>query len=247
MNRISLVVLATLIAAPMAVAQTPPPPAPPPPAARPAPPPPPAQAQPRPPAPAPAGATQDQANAGPRIDRAKQLYQQGKLLQAADELDAAIDAINSQLGRRYGQTLPPAPAGWVVDQPDPQRLALMGGGMAAIREYKPAVPPAGATPSPQPSRMNARIVLDGTAVQAMAPLFGPTLPQGTPQTVRKVKIGNEDAIVAYDPQIRAGEVSVLVGGRILVQVEGQNVQNADPMIATMRGWNLAELRKLAGL
>ncbi|MBL8703492.1 MAG: hypothetical protein JNM30_01545, partial [Rhodospirillales bacterium] len=63
----------------------------------------------------------------------------------------------------------------------------------------------------------------------------------------KMKIGNEDAVVAYDPQIRAGEVSVLVGGRILVQVEGQNVQNADPMIATMRGWNLAELRKLSGL
>jgi hypothetical protein len=239
MNRLSLAVLATLIAAPMAVAQTPPPP--PPPAGRPAPPP--AQAQPRAPAPTP----QDQANAGPRIDRAKQLYQQGKLLQAADELDAAIDAINSQLGRRYGQTLPPAPAGWVVDQPDPQRLALMGGGMAAIREYKPAVPPAGATPSPQPQRMNARFVLDGATVQAMAPLFGPTLPQGTPQTVRKVKIGTEDALVAYDPQIRAGEVSVLVGGRILVQVEGQNVQNADPMIAAMRGWNLAELRKLAGL
>ncbi|MBL8704688.1 MAG: hypothetical protein JNM30_07595, partial [Rhodospirillales bacterium] len=225
MNRISLALLATLIAAPAALAQTPPP------APRPAPPPaqgqPPAQAQPRPPAPTPP----DQANAGPRIDRAKQLYQQGKLLQAADELDAAIDAINSQLGRRYGQTLPPAPAGWVVDQPDPQRLALMGGGMAAIREYKPAVPPAGATPSPQPQRMNARIVLDGATVQAMAPLFAPTLPQGTPQTVRKMKIGNEDAVVAYDPQIRAGEVSVLVGGRILVQVEGQNVQNADPMIA----------------
>jgi len=236
MNRISLAVLAAVMAAPMAVAQTPPPPA-----GRPAPPP--AQAQPRPPAPTPP----DQANAAPRIDRAKQLYQQGKLLQAADELDAAIDAINSQLGQRYGQTLPPAPAGWVVDQPDPQRLALMGGGMAAIREYKPAVPPAGATPSPQPQRMNARIVLDGAAVQAMAPLFGPTLPQGTPQTVRKVRIGNEDALVAYDPQIRAGEVSVLVGGRILVQVEGQNVQNADPMIAAMRGWNLAELRKLAGL
>lgn len=215
-------VLAALIAAPAALAQTPPPPP------RPAPP-------------------QDQSNAGPRIDRAKQLYQQGKLLQAADELDAAIDAINSQLGRRYGQTLPPAPAGWAIDQPDPQRLALMGGGMAAIREYKPAVPPPGATPAPQPSRMNARIVLDGDAVQAMAPLFGPSLPQGTPQTVRRMKIGNEEALVAYDPQIRAGEVSVLVGGRVLVQVEGQNVQNAEPMIATMRGWNLAELRKLAGL
>lgn len=241
MTRVSLAVLAVLVAAPAVLAQTPPPP--PPPAARPAPPP--AQAQPRPSAPP--AQPQDQANAGPRIDRAKQFYQQGKMLQAADEMDAAIAAIYSQLGQRYGQTLPPAPAGWVVDQPDPQRLALMGGGMAAIREYKPAVPPASATPSPQPQRMNARIVLDTDAVQAMTPLFGPNLPQGTPPTVRKVKIGTEDALVAYDPQIRGGEVSVLVGGRILVQVEGQNVQNAEPMIAAMRGWNLAALRKLAGM
>jgi hypothetical protein len=81
----------------------------------------------------------------------------------------------------------------------------------------------------------------------MAPLFGPTLPPGTPPTVRKVKIGADDALVAYDPNLRAGEVSVLVGGRILLQVEAQGVANADPMIAAMQGWKIAELKKLAGM
>jgi len=188
-----------------------------------------------------------------RIDAARQLHQQGKLLQSADELQAAIATIYSQLGRTYGATLPPAPPGWVVDQPDPQRLALMGAGMASIREYKPLVPPAQAQPQPgqqgpMPTRMNARIVLDGEAVGAMAPLIAPgPLPQGTPQTVRKVKLAGGDALVAYDPQMRAGEVSMLVGGRILLQVEGTGVPNADPMIATMQSWNIAELKKLAGV
>lgn len=264
MNRFSApacaaLAVAALIAAPAAVsvawAQTQPPaPAPTPaPAARPA--------APKPAAAAPAApAPQTNATAQQRIDAARQLYQQGKLLQAADELGAAIDAITSQLGQRYGQTLPPAPQGWVIDQPDPQRLALMGGGMAAIREYKPVVPPATALPNApqagqpnaagQPSaipRMNARIVLDGDAVRAMAPLFGPAMPQGTPPTVRKIKIGQDDAVVAYDPNLRAGEVSLLVGGRILLQVEGQGVQSADPMIQTMQRWNTAELKKLAGM
>jgi len=235
-RRLSIALLALLFApvlagpslAPPARAQTQPPPAP--------------QAR-----PAPAPAPKDQTNAAPRIDAARQLYQQGRLLQSADELEAALAAIQSQLGKRYGQTLPAAPAGWVVDPPDPQRLALMGGGSAAIREYKPAVPPAAAQPNQPPTRMSARIVLQGAAVLAMAPLFGPSLPPGTPPTVRRIKIGNEDALVAYDPSLRAGEVSVLVGRRILLQVEGLNVANADPMIAAMRNWNIAELRKLAGL
>jgi hypothetical protein len=228
---------ALLLAVP-ALAQTQPPPAPPPPAPR---------AQPQQPQGQPAAR---RAEAVQRMDAAKQMYQNGKYLQSADELQAAIATIYSQLGKTYGQTLPPAPQGWVIDQPDPQRLALMGAGMAAVREYRPAAPP----PAPQagqqgqlPTRMNARIVLDGDAVRAMAPLFQPQLPPGTPPTVRKIRIGQNDAVVAYDPQLRAGEVSVLVGGRILLQVEGTGVANADPMIATMQGWNVPELKKLAGL
>ncbi|MCC6469955.1 MAG: hypothetical protein IT563_16650 [Alphaproteobacteria bacterium] len=241
--RIPAVLAALLLALPV-VAQTPPPPP------RPA-----APAQPKPsapPAPAPA------ASAAPRIDAAKQLYQQGKLLQSADELQAAVTAIYSQLGKTYGQTLPPAPAGWVIDQPDPQRLALMGGDASGMREYKPNVPPPAAQPQAMapgqpgqppagPPRMNARIVLDGEAIRAMTPLFGPTLPPGTPPTVRKVRIGAEDALVAYDPNMRAGEVSILVGGRILLQVEGEGVANADPMIQTMQAWKVADLKRLAGL
>lgn len=236
------IALAALLLAGPSLAQNPPPPRPQPappsaPQAQPAPPP--AAAQPQ--------ATTRRPDVNQRIDTARQLNQQGKLLQAADELQAAVDQIYSQLGRTYGATLPPAPQGWTVDQPDPQRLALMGAGMAAIREYRPvSAPPQ--QPNQPPTRMNARIVLDGDAVRAMAPLMGPgPLPQGTPQTVRKARLGNGDALVAYDPQLRAGEVSMLVGNRILLQVEGTGVPDANPMIAAMQSWNIAELKRLAGV
>lgn len=190
------------------------------------------QAQPKPAAtPAPAG----QASALPRIDSARKLYQSGKLMDSAEELSAAIDAIYGQLGQRYAATLPSAPPGWTVEPPDPQRLALMGGSPPPARDFRQGQ-----------SRMNARIVLDSDAVKSMAPLFGPQLPQGVSPAVRRMKIGDQDAVVAYDPQQRAGEVSVLVGNRILLQVEGTGVQSADPMIATMRNWNIAELKRLAG-
>ena len=209
-----------------AAAQTAPPP-PPRPAAPPPPPGPPAVSR-------PAGPD----NPLPRIDAARKNYQAGKLLQALDDLNAALDAVNNQLVQRYAVTLPQAPAGWTVVPPDPQRAALMGGAAQGARDYQLANGQA---------MMNAHIVLDSDAIRQMTPLFGPTMPQGVPQTVRRVKIGAEDAVVAYDPQQRGGEVSVLVGGRILLQVDGQGVPSADPMIAAMRNWNIPELRRLAGM
>ena len=206
---------------------------------------PPAQAQPKPP-PAPPQAKPAAAGALPRIDAARKLYQSGKLLQSAEELSAAIDSIYGQLSRRYAATLPAAPQGWTAEAPDPQRLALMGGAAPAARDYRQAGGQPGAPAQGQP-RMNARIVLDSDAVKSMAPLFGPQLPQGVPQTVKRVRIGDQDAVVAYDPQQRGGEVSVLVGNRILLQVEGMGVAGAEPMIATMRNWNIGELKRLAGL
>lgn len=201
---------------------------------------PPAAAQPQSKAkpPAPTVGTPATASTTRRIDTARQLYQSGKLLQSADELSAAIDAIYEQLGQRYAVTLPGAPQGWTVEPPDPQRLALMGGSPPAARDYRQ---------TNGQGRMNARIVMDSDAARSMAPLFGPQLPQGVPPTVRRIRIGDYDAVVAYDQQQRGGEVSVLLGNRILLQVEGIGVQNAEPMIATMRNWNIAELKRLAGL
>ncbi len=173
-----------------------------------------------------------------RIDAARGLYRSNKLLQAVDELDAAIDAIHRQLAQAYAPTLPLAPPGWTIEQPDLNRLALLGSAVASARDYRQ---------NNGQGRMNARIVLDGDMVRQMQPLFGNPMPQGLPPTVRRVKLNDDEAVVAYDPKQRGGEVSMLVGNRILLQVEGQNVPSADPMLAVMREWNIAQLRKLAGL
>lgn len=173
-----------------------------------------------------------------RIDAARGLYRSNRLLQAADELDAAIDAIYRQLGQAYAPTLPLAPQGWSVEKPDPNRLALLGGSVTAARDYRQ---------NNGEGRMNARIVLDSEAVRQMQPLFANPPPVGLPQTVRRVRVGDGEAVVAYDPKQRGGEVSMLVGNRILIQIEGQNVPSADPMLAVIREWNIAQLRKIAGL
>lgn len=222
-----------------------------------------AQTQPAPyrPAPMPQGAQPQaapaaQAPAIQQIDQARQLWRDGKLLQALDALDAAQVSVTRQLGQSYAPTLPPPPPGWTVEPPNAQRAEALGGGVAAVRDYRQVA--GAAPPAPQPGQpagqppqgqgqMNARIIVDSGAVQSMQPLFAPQMPQGVPPTVRKVRVNDQDAVVAYDPQRRAGEVSVLVGNRLLLQVEGQNVASAEPMLAVMRQWNIADLRRRAGL
>jgi hypothetical protein len=242
MPRISILLTALLLAWP-AAAQTPP--------------------QPYRPAPIPQGAPSAPPVASPAapaapaagqpaiafIDKARQLWRENRLLQAMDELDAATVSIARQLGQAYAPSLPPAPQGWSVAPADPQRLAALGSGVATVREYRPAGAPA-AQPGAQgagPAQMVARIVIDRGAIEAMQPLFAPQLPQGVAPTVRKTRINDQDAVVAYDPQRKAGEVSMLVGNRLLLQVEGLDVANAEPMLAVMRQWNTAELRRVAGL
>jgi hypothetical protein len=179
------------------------------------------------------------------IDAARQWWRENKLLQALDELDSAQVSITRQLGQAYAPTLPPPPPGWTVDPPNPQRQETMGGGVAAMRDYRQTSgQPA---PAQGQGQMNARIVVDSLAVDSMKPLFAPQLPQGVPATVRKVRINDNDAVVALDPQRRAGEVSVILGNRLLLQIEGLNVASAEPMLAAMRQWNTAELRRRAGL
>ncbi len=197
-----------------------------------------------------------QAPAIQQIDTARQLWRDNKLLQALDALDAAQVSITHQLGQTYAPTLPPPPQGWTVEPPNAHRAEALGGGVAAFRDYRqaagaaPPAPPPG-QPAGQPpqgqGQMNARIVVDSSAVQSMQPLFGPQMPQGVPPTVRKVRINDQDAVVAFDPQRRAGEVSVILGNRLLLQVEGQNVASAEPMLAVMRQWNIPDLRRRAGM
>lgn len=244
-----LLALALILALP-AQAQTPPPAPPYRPAPMPQGAPPPAPQQ------APQAAPQTVPAAQPvaiaHIDRARQLWRDGKLLQILDELDAAHTSVTRQLGQAYAPSLPPPPPGWSVDPPNPQRAEAMGGGVAAVRDYRQAADAApAASPPGQPAQnqgqMNARVIVDSGAVQAMQPLFGQQMPQGVPATVRKIRINDQDAVVAFDPQRRAGEVSIIVGNRLLLQVEGQNVASAEPMLAVMRQWNIADLRRRAGL
>jgi hypothetical protein len=163
------------------------------------------------------------------MDAARTAHAKGDLARAAMELEAALVELHGRLGRQLTEFLPPVPAGWQAEAAETQSLAGSGGGMAVTRAY-----------GRDESTLNAALILDSPAVAAAAAQF-----EGAPQpNVAKVKVGAEDALLRWDAEGRNGEVLMVLGKRILLQIEGDNIASADLLNDAARGWNLAGIRKV---
>lgn len=162
------------------------------------------------------------------MDAARAAHAKGDLARAALELEAAVDELHARLGKLLGDFFPPVPAGWQAEAVETQSLSGSGGGLSVSRAYLR-----------DDNSINAALILDSPAVTAVLAQF-----QAQPQpNAKKVKVGTEDAMLRWDPQERTGEVLMVLGGRILLQIEGDNLPNGELLSEVARGWNLAGIRK----
>lgn len=163
-----------------------------------------------------------------RMDNARAAHAKGDLARAALELEAAVDELHARLGKLLGDCFPPVPAGWQAEAVETQSLSGSGGGLSVSRAYLR-----------DDNSINAALILDSPAVAAALAQF-----QAQPQpNAKKVKVGTEDAMLRWDPQERTGEVLMVLGGRILLQIEGDNLPNGDLLSEVAKGWNLPGIRK----
>jgi hypothetical protein len=174
---------------------------------------------------APAGAAE---SVSAHMDAARAAHAKGDMARTAMELEAALTELHGRLGHQLAEFLPPVPAGWQAEAPEFQSLAASGGGMAVTRAY-----------GKDETTLNATLVLDSPAVTAAAAQF-----EGAPQpNVAKVKVGAEDALLRWDEEGRNGEVLMVLGKRILLQIEGDNIASSAQLSDAAKGWNLAAIRK----
>lgn len=163
-----------------------------------------------------------------RLDAARAAHAKGDLARAAVELEAAVTELHARLGKQLAEFLPPPPAGWQAEAAETRSLAGSGGGLAVTRAY-----------GRDDSTLNISLIIDSPAVMtAVAQLAA--FPQ---PSHRKVKVGNEEATLYWNPQGGNGEVLMVLGPRVLLQIEGDSLANGDPLEAAARGWNLAGIRK----
>jgi hypothetical protein len=175
-------------------------------------------------------------NVPAQIDAARSAYQKNDLPRTARALEAALHDIHDRLGRAFADTMPAAPAGWQAEPPEILGLGQVGGGLSVSRAYTKGE-----------SSLNASLFLDSPAVEAAAALIANPAATAAQPNMKRIKVGNEDALLRYDGSNKAGEVTLVLGNRVLLEIQGDGLTNADLLAEIAKGWNVAKIRGLAGL
>ncbi len=177
----------------------------------------------------PAGAAE--AVAG-HMEAGQRAFQKGDVALAAHELEAALLELQDRLGKALAADMPPVPADWQAEDAEVDGLGSVGGGLSVTRAYTKG-----------DASLNASIILDSPAVAAAAtPLAG----TGDQPNLQRVKVGGEDGLLRWDAAAKSGEISVVVAGRVLLQIAGDNLPAAEILVEQAKGFNVAAIRKLIG-
>lgn len=171
-----------------------------------------------------------------QIEAARAAYQKNDLPRTAKALEAALSDVHDRLGKALAETMPPATAGWQADPPEVQGLGQVGGGLAVTRAYGKGE-----------ASLNASLFLDSPAVEAASALFANTAATAAQPNMKRIKVGAEDALLRFDAANKSGEITMVLGNRILLAIEGDNLASADVLADAAKGWNVARIRTLGGL
>ncbi|MEL7979852.1 hypothetical protein AAG584_07390 [Vreelandella titanicae] len=175
-----------------------------------------------------------------QIELGLELYQEEDYGGALTELEFAISDIRKLQSNRLAETFPMPPEGWEAEDAESNgggAAAMMGGGAMLERQY---------SESDGSGRLKASIMIDNPMVQGMAALFNnPAMLTAQPNTER-VRMGRESAIVKWEPNRSQAEVTMLLDGRILIQVEGESLASQDMAVELMRSWDIDAVREQAG-
>jgi hypothetical protein len=171
-----------------------------------------------------------------QIEAARAAYQKNDLPRTAKALEAALSDIHDRLGKALAETMPPAGAGWQADPPEVQGLGQVGGGLQVTRAYAKGE-----------SSLNATLSLDSPAVEGGVALLTNAAATAAQPNMKRIKVGAEDALVRYDAANKSGEVIIVLGNRVLLSIEGDDVANSDVLVEAAKGWNVAKIRAVSGL
>lgn len=165
-----------------------------------------------------------------QIEAAKAYYQKGDLAKAAHELETVLNDLQDRLGRALSGLMPAPLSGWQADEAEYEGLSGSGGGLSVTRAYAKG-----------DASLNASIVLDNPAVSEALES------QVSPQGIKKIKIGSEEAQLRWDAESHSGDISLVLGRRVLLQIEGEDLASGDVLVDLAKGFDQNAIRKIVGL
>ncbi len=169
------------------------------------------------------------------IEAALKAYSRGELLKAANGLHAALDVIHQRLAEALIPLMPPAPAGWEAYDAQADTMGIAGGGMTIMKGYEK-----------NEAALNASIVIDPEAVTGVAELLSNPAAIDAQPGMSQVKVNGSLALMRWDAEDRSGEIMLVLGDSVLLQVIGNGIDKSDLLVEMMKSWNVAAVRKQIG-
>lgn len=154
------------------------------------------------------------------ITQGLEQYKKGSYAEAMGSLNYASQKIGQIKADALKVFIPKPLPGWTGDEATSQAAgtAMFGGGLSAEGRYHKG----------GQGSVTVKIVTDSPLLQSMMMLLGNPM-FASSSGGRLEKINNQTAIVKYDAQAKGGDVNIVVAGKVLVTVEGNEVSQEDIM------------------
>lgn len=175
-----------------------------------------------------------------QIELGLELYQEEEFGAAITELEFAIEDMRKMMSAQIAQTFPEAPDGWTAQE---ATSGGAGGGAAAMFG-------AGGTTLERIYQQNdgngtltATMMLDSPLIQSMGALFSNPAMIAAQPNMERVRLGREAAVVKWEPERSRAEVTLMLDGRIMMQIQGDNIDSQEVAVDLMRDWDLDAVRE----
>ncbi len=151
------------------------------------------------------------------IKEALKYYQDGKYTDAISSLNFAEQVIQQKKSSGLEAFLPAPLSGWEAEAATSQAVAaaMMGGGISAEREYNKG-----------DSFVHIQIMADSPMLQAAMMMISNPM-YASADGGKLERVGNQKAILKYDPAEKSGDMQLVVANRFMVSIEGENITAQD--------------------
>ncbi|RLD94850.1 MAG: hypothetical protein DRI93_03370 [Aquificota bacterium] len=172
------------------------------------------------------------------MEKAKDLYRQGKYKEAIDELKSAMARVKARQMKAFEEVLPPPPQGWKAGEPSTAPVVpdFLGGGVKVSRMYT----------GPSGERVEVAILSQSPLIQSVLSLISSVSVLGQVGNTRLFLYKGEKALERFYPHDRRGELDVVVGGRALVMIKGEGISKASLLTEFLKGIKWERMVALMG-
>lgn len=178
-----------------------------------------------------------------QINQGLELYQEEEYGAAITELEFAINDMRKLISQGIAATFPDAPDGWSAMPVDASSensgaAALFGGSMGRIleRQY---------TQDDGNGSLTATLTMDNPMIQGMAALFNNPAMLAAQPNVERLRVGREIGMLKWEPDNARAEATLMLDGRIMIQVVGENLESPEIAAELLKAWDIKAVREQA--